>query len=201
MHLRPQSHSPGTSNATPVIEFSIAASCIENRASPVRRARLQPVGAAVDRVLRAHRASQSPSYASRLQRIAQLWWWCFPPRGAGPRDEAQARHGQGQPPLQAARQKPRFLSAAPGRARPPAPGHSLLLATGRPCAAVAPAPKRRPCAVGQDAFTSILRGRNSRRLGMRTLSTPSLSDASILSVSSSPLNAKVRRYRLERTSA
>lgn len=50
-------------------------------------------------------------------------------------------------------------------------------------------------------FTSIFRGRTSRRLGMRTVRTPSLRVASILSASSSPLNAKVRRYRLERMSA
>ena len=64
----------------------------------------------------------------------------------------------------------------------------------------------RPRAAGptnhyQPARTSILRGRNSARFGMRTVSTPSLRLASIRSVSSSPLRTKLRRYRVACTSA
>jgi len=43
------------------------------------------------------------------------------------------------------------------------------------------------------ACTSIFRGRSSARFGMRTVNTPSLRLASILSVSSSLLSAKLRR--------
>ncbi len=83
--------------------------------------------------------------------------------------------------------KPSDYSSIRGRVRARLCATVLLLRGGRDA--------------GQVAFTSILRGRNSIRLGMRTLSTPSLRLASIWSVSSSPLNAKVRRYKLERTSA
>lgn len=100
VHLRSQSHSPGKSRATPEIEFSIAASRIENRARAARVARIQPVSAAVERVLRAHRVSPSPSYESRLRRIAP--WWFSVPWCRAPWDEAHARRRQGQPPLQAA---------------------------------------------------------------------------------------------------
>jgi hypothetical protein len=55
--------------------------------------------------------------------------------------------------------------------------------------------QRQPVAVfhPQSARTSILRGRASARLGMRTRSTPSLRVASISPVSSSPLRPKLRR--------
>ena len=46
-------------------------------------------------------------------------------------------------------------------------------------------------AIAQAARTSILRGRTSGRLGMRSVSTPSLKVASTLSVSSSLLKANV----------
>ena len=49
------------------------------------------------------------------------------------------------------------------------------------------------CSSRQAVRTSILRGRTAARLGIRILRTPSLMLASMPSVSSSPLKAKLRR--------